>query len=136
MMVRSSWGRNVRTKNGGAGTKCRKGIVALCHLDRPYRHVDMEQREGRIIRQGNTNEKVQIYTYVMERTFDSYSYQILENKQRFISQINRGDLTIRDAEDIDETTLSYAEIKAVTATNQKIKRKMEVEPEGGPLRVL
>ena len=95
-----------------------------------------EQREGRIIRQGNTNEKVQIFTYVMERTFDSYSYQILENKQRFISQINRGDLTIREAEDIDETTLSYAEIKAITAANPKIKRKMEVDAEVARLRVL
>ena len=90
----------------------------------------------KIIRQGNTNEKVQIFTYVMERTFDSYSYQILENKQRFISQINRGDLTIREAEDIDETTLSYAEIKAVTAANPKIKRKMEVDAEVARLRVL
>ena len=71
----------------------------------------MEQREGRIIRQGNTNEKVQIYTYVVERTFDSYSYQILENKQRFISQINRGNLTIREAEDIDETTLSIERLE-------------------------
>ena len=106
------------------------------HLDTPYRPSDMEQREGRIIRQGNTNEKVQIFTYVTERTFDSYSYQILENKQRFISQINKGDLTVREAEDIDETTLSYAEIKAITAANPKIKRKMEVDAEVARLRVL
>ena len=105
------------TEKCGAGTNVQKKLVALHHLDTPYRPSDMEQREGRIIRQGNTNDKVKIFTYVTERTFDSYSYQILENKQRFISQINRGDLTIREAEDIDETTLSYAEIKAITAAN-------------------
>ena len=124
------------TEKCGAGTNVQKRLIALHHLDTPYRPSDMEQREGRIIRQGNTNEKVQIFTYVMERTFDSYSYQILENKQRFISQINRGDLTIREAEDIDETTLSYAEIKAITAANPKIKRKMEVDAEVARLRVL
>ena len=124
------------TEKCGAGTNVQKRLVALHHLDTPYRPSDMEQREGRIIRQGNTNEKVQIFTYVTERTFDSYSYQILENKQRFISQINKGDLTVREAEDIDETTLSYAEIKAITAANPKIKRKMEVDAEVARLRVL
>ena len=78
------------TEKCGAGTNVQKRLVALHHLDTPYRPSDMEQREGRIIRQGNTNDKVKIFTYVTERTFDSYSYQILENKQRFISQINRG----------------------------------------------
>ena len=124
------------TEKCGAGTNVQKRLVALHHLDTPYRPSDMEQREGRIIRQGNTNDRVRIFTYVTERTFDSYSYQILENKQRFISQINRGDLTIREAEDIDETTLSYAEIKAITAANPKIKRKMEVDAEVARLRVL
>ena len=124
------------TEKCGAGTNVQKKLVALHHLDTPYRASDMEQREGRIIRQGNTNDVVKIFTYVTERTFDSYSYQILENKQRFISQINRGDLTIREAEDIDETTLSYAEIKAITAANPKIKRKMEVDAEVARLRVL
>ncbi len=124
------------TEKCGAGTNVQKRLVALHHLDTPYRPSDMEQREGRIIRQGNTNDNVRIFTYVTERTFDSYSYQILENKQRFISQINRGDLTIREAEDIDETTLSYAEIKAITAANPKIKRKMEVDAEVARLRVL
>ena len=124
------------TEKCGAGTNVQKRLVALHHLDTPYRPSDMEQREGRIIRQGNTNEKVRIFTYVTERTFDSYSYQILENKQRFISQINKGDLTVREAEDIDETTLSYAEIKAITAANPKIKRKMEVDTEIARLRVL
>lgn len=124
------------TEKCGAGTNVQKRLVALHHLDTPYRPSDMEQREGRIIRQGNANKTVQIFTYVTERTFDSYSYQILENKQRFISQINKGDLTVREAEDIDETTLSYAEIKAITAANPKIKRKMEVETEIARLRVL
>ena len=124
------------TEKCGAGTNVQKRLVALHHLDTPYRPSDMEQREGRIIRQGNANDKVRIFTYVTERTFDSYSYQILENKQRFISQINRGDLTIREAEDIDETTLSYAEIKAITAANPKIKCKMEVDAEVARLRVL
>ena len=124
------------TEKCGAGTNVQKRLVALHHLDTPYRPSDMEQREGRIIRQGNTNKKVQIYTYVMERTFDSYSYQILENKQRFISQICKGDFTAREYEDVDATTLSYAEIKAITAANPHIKRKREVDTEIIRLRVL
>ena len=124
------------TEKCGAGTNVQERLVALHHLDTPYRPSDMQQREGRIIRQGNTNKEVQLYTYVTERTFDSYSYQILENKQRFISQIDKGDLTVREAEDIDETTLTYAEIKAITAANPKIKRKMEVDTEIARLRVL
>ena len=111
-------------------------MIALHHLDTPYRPSDLEQREGRIIRQGNNNEEVFVYTYVTERTFDSYSYQILENKQKFISQINNGSLTIREASDIDETTLSYAEIKAITTANPKIKRKMELEQELSRLKTL
>ncbi len=124
------------TEKCGAGTNVQKRLLALHHLDTPYRPSDMEQREGRIIRQGNSNDKVDIYTYVMERTFDSYSYQILENKSRFIQQITRGDFTAREFEDIDETTLSYAEIKAITAANPRIKRKMEVDAEIARLRVL
>ena len=124
------------TEKCGAGTNVQERLVALHHLDTPYRPSDMQQREGRIIRQGNTNKEVKIFTYVKERTFDSYSYQILENKQRFISQIDRGDLTVREADDIDETTLTYAEIKAITAANPKIKRKMEVDTEVAQLRVL
>lgn len=124
------------TEKCGAGTNVQKRLLALHHLDTPYRPSDMEQREGRIIRQGNENKKVDIYTYVMERTFDSYSYQILENKSRFIQQITRGDFTAREFEDIDETTLSYAEIKAITAANPRIKRKMEVDAEIARLRVL
>ena len=124
------------TEKCGAGTNIQTRLCALHHLDTPYRPSDMQQREGRIVRQGNLNKRVKIFTYVTERTFDSYSYQILENKQRFISQIDRGDLTVREAEDIDETTLTYAEIKAITAANPKIKRKMEVDTEVARLRVL
>lgn len=124
------------TEKCGAGTNAQQRLIALHHLDTPYRPSDMEQREGRIIRQGNTNDKVQIFTYVTERTFDSYSYQILENKQRFISQICKGDMTAREADDVDETTLTYAEIKAITAANPHIKRKMEVDSEVSKLRVL
>ncbi len=124
------------TEKCGAGTNIQKRLIALHHLDTPYRPSDLQQREGRIIRHGNTNREVKVFTYVMERTFDSYCYQILENKQRFIAQIDRGDLTVREAEDIDETTLSYAEIKAITAANPRIKRKMEVDTEVSRLRIL
>ena len=117
------------TEKCGAGTNIQDKLIALHHLDTPYRPSDLQQREGRIVRQGNSNEEVYIYTYVTERTFDSYSYQILENKQKFISQIDNGDLTVREASDIDETTLSYAEIKAITTANPKIKQKMELEQE-------
>ena len=124
------------TEKCGAGTNVQKRLAALHHLDAPYRPRDLQQRNGRGIRQGNTNEEVKIFTYVTKRTLDSYCYQILENKQRFISQIENGSLTVREAEDIDETTLSYAEIKAITAANPKIKRKMELETELTRLRVL
>lgn len=124
------------TEKMGAGTNMQNKLVALHHLDTPYRPSDLAQREGRIIRQGNTNAEVWIYTYVTERTFDSYSYQILENKQKFIAQIDRGDLSVREAADIDETTLSYAEIKAITTANPKIKLKMELESEISRLQTL
>lgn len=124
------------TEKCGAGTNIQDRLIALHHLDTPYRPSDLQQREGRIVRQGNSNEEVYIYTYVTERTFDSYSYQILENKQKFIAQIDNGDLTIREASDIDETTLSYAEIKAITTANPKIKQKMELEQEISRLRTL
>ena len=124
------------TEKCDAGTNIQDRLYALHHLDTPYRPSDLAQREGRIIRQGNLNKEVWIYTYVTERTFNSYSYQILENKQKFIAQIDRGDLTIREASDIDETTLSYAEIKAITTANPKIKRKMELEQEISRLRTI
>ena len=113
-----------------------KRLVAIHHLDAPYRPRDLIQRNGRGIRQGNMNKGIRIYTYATERTFDSYSYQILENKQRFISQVEKGDMTVREAEDIDEATLSYAEIKAITSANPKIKRKMELDMEVARLRDL
>ena len=113
-----------------------KRLVAIHHLDAPYRPRDLIQRNGRGIRQGNMNKGIRIYTYATERTFDSYSYQILENKQRFISQVEKGDMTVREAEDIDEATLSYAEIKAITSANPKIKRKMELDMEMARLRDL
>ena len=124
------------TAKCGVGTNCQERLIALHHLDTPYRPADLEQREGRIIRQGNTNDNVEIYTYVTERTFDAYSYQILENKQRFISQIGNIDSSIREIEDLDEKTLSYAEVKALTASNPLIKRKFELESRLQDLRTL
>lgn len=124
------------TEKCGAGTNVQKRLVAIHHLDAPYRPRDLIQRNGRGIRQGNMNKGIRIYTYATERTFDSYSYQILENKQRFISQVEKGDMTVREAEDIDEATLSYAEIKAITSANPKIKRKMELDMEMSRLRDL
>lgn len=124
------------TEKCGAGTNFQNKLIALHHLDTPYRPSDLEQREGRIVRQGNENETVALFTYVTKRTFDAYSYQILETKQRFISQINRGDLSVRVAEDIDDATLTFAEIKAITSDNPKIKRKMEIETRLGQLNDL
>ncbi len=124
------------TQKCGAGTNIQTKLKALHHLDTPYRPSDMEQREGRIVRQGNENTKVDIYTYITEKTFDSYSYQILENKQKFISQIDKGDLTVREAQDIDEQTLNYAEIKAIVTANPLIKRKMEIQQEISRLELL
>ena len=124
------------TEKCGAGTNVQKRLVAIHHLDAPYRPRDLIQRNGRGIRQGNMNKNIRIYTYATERTFDSYSYQILENKQRFISQVEKGDMTVREADDIDEATLSYAEIKAITSANPKIKRKMELDMEMARLRDL
>lgn len=124
------------TEKCGAGTNVQERLVAIHHLDAPYRPRDLIQRDGRGIRQGNRNKIIRIYTYAEERTFDSYSYQILETKQRFISQVEKGDMTVREADDIDEATLSYAEIKAITSANPKIKRKMELDMEMAKLRDL
>jgi N12 class adenine-specific DNA methylase len=124
------------TEKCGAGTNIQNKLIAIHHLDTPYRPRDLEQREGRGIRQGNENHKIAIFTYVTEKTFDAYCYQILENKQRFISQINNGDLSIREASDIDEMTLSYAEIKAITSANPLIKRKYEIENQLSQLQTL
>ena len=124
------------TEKCGAGPNVQERLVAIHHLDAPYRPRDLIQRDGRGIRQGNRNKIIRIYTYAEERTFDSYSYQILETKQRFISQVEKGDMTVREADDIDEATLSYAEIKAITSANPKIKRKMELDMEMARLRDL
>ena len=124
------------TEKCGAGTNIQDRLIAMYHLDTPYRPSDLEQREGRIIRRGNMNKKVLVVTAVTKKSFDAYSYQILETKQRFIGQVNRGDYSLREASDIDEATLTYAEIKAITADNPKIRRKMEIEQKLGELMVL
>jgi SNF2 family DNA or RNA helicase len=108
----------------GAGTNVQDRLIALHDLDCPWRPRDLEQRSGRIVRQGNKNDEVYIFRYVTENTFDAYLYQILENKQRFISQIMTSKSPVRSAEDIDETALSYAEVKALATGNPYIKEKM------------
>ncbi len=108
----------------GAGTNMQDRLIALHHLDAPWKPSDLEQQEGRILRQGNMNEKVQIFRYVTEGTFDAYMWQILENKQKFISQIMTSKSPVRACEDVDDTALSYAEIKALATGNPYIKEKM------------
>lgn len=98
-------------------------LIALHDLDCPWRPGDLEQRSGRIIRQGNRNEQVHIYRYVTEATFDAYLWQTVENKQKFISQIMTSKSPVRSCEDIDETALSYAEIKALCAGDERIKER-------------
>ena len=115
------------TQKMGAGTNVQQKLKALHHLDCPWRPADLQQREGRIIRQGNTNAEVDIYTYVTENTFDSYLYQLVESKQKFIGQIMTSKSPARSAEDIDETALSYAEIKALCTGNPYIKEKMDLD---------
>ena len=108
----------------GAGTNCQDRLIALHDLDCPWRPSDLIQRSGRIIRQGNQNKEVYIYRYVTEKTFDAYLYQLVENKQKFISQIMTSKTPVRSAEDIDEVALSYAEIKALAAGNPLIIEKL------------
>ena len=124
------------TQKMGAGTNVQTKLVALHHLDCPWRPSDLQQREGRIIRQGNENKKVDIYTYVTENTFDSYLYQLVEGKQKFIGQIMTSKSPVRSAEDIDETALSYAEIKALCAGNPHIKEKMDLDIDVSRLKLL
>lgn len=124
------------TQKMGAGTNVQKKLVALHHLDCPWRPSDLQQREGRIIRQGNENPEVDIYTYVTENTFDSYLYQLVESKQKFIGQIMTGKSPVRSAEDVDEQALSYAEIKALCAGDPHIKEKMDLEVDVARLKVL
>lgn len=124
------------TQKMGAGTNVQTKLVALHHLDCPWRPSDLQQREGRIIRQGNENPEVDIYTYVTENTFDSYLYQLVEGKQKFIGQIMTSKSPVRSAEDIDETALSYAEIKALCAGNPHIKEKMDLDIDVSRLKLL
>ena len=115
------------TSKMGSGTNCQKRLVALHHLDVPWRPSDISQREGRILRQGNENKEVQIFRYVTKDTFDAYSWNIIENKQKFISQIMTGKNPNRSCEDADETSLSYAEVKALATGNPHIREKMDLE---------
>ena len=124
------------TQKMGAGTNVQTKLAALHHLDCPWRPSDLQQREGRIIRQGNENREVDIYTYVTENTFDSYLYQLVESKQKFIGQIMTSKSPVRSAEDIDETALSYAEIKALCAGNPHIKEKMDLDIDVSRLKLL
>ena len=112
------------TAKRGAGTNVQDRLVALHDLDAPWRPGDLEQRKGRIARQGNMNETVHVYRYVTENTFDAYLWQTLENKQKFISQIMTSKSPVRSCEDADETTLSYAEVKALCAGDPRIREKM------------
>ena len=120
----------------GAGTNVQRLLVALHHLDVPWRPSDIEQREGRIIRQGNLNPEVDIYRYVTKSTFDSYSWQLIEQKQKFIGQVLTSKSPVRSCEDVDSTALSYAEIKALAAGNPEIKEMMDLEVQVSQLRLL
>lgn len=124
------------TQKMGAGTNVQDKLIAVHHLDVGWRPADMTQRNGRIIRQGNNNPVVQIYNYVTEGTFDAYLWQTLENKQKFISQIMTSKSPVRSCEDVDEQVLSYAEVKALCAGDDRIKEKMDLEVEVARLRML
>ena len=120
----------------GAGTNVQDRLIALHHLDCPWKPSDLEQQEGRILRQGNRNEKVKIFRYVTEGTFDAYMWQILENKQKFISQIMTSKSPVRACEDVDDTALSYAEIKALATGNPYIKEKMDLDIQVSKLKLM
>ena len=124
------------TAKMGAGTNVQDRLIALHDLDAPWRPGDLEQRKGRIERQGNMNETVHVYRYVTENSFDSYLWQTLENKQKFISQIMTSKSPVRSCEDVDETTLSFAEIKALCAGDPRIKEKMDLDVQVAKLRLL
>lgn len=123
------------TQKMGAGTNVQDKLIAIHDLDCPWRPSDLEQRSGRIIRQGNSNPDVDIFRYVTEGTFDAYLYQLVENKQKFIGQIMTSKTPVRSAEDIDESSLSYAEIKALASGNPKIKEKMDLDIEVSKLKL-
>ena len=124
------------TAKMGAGTNVQNKLIALHHLDCPWRPADLTQRNGRGIRQGNENDEIDVFTYVTEGTFDSYLYQLVENKQKFISQIMTSKAIVRSAEDIDEKALSYAEIKALAAGNPLIIEKTELDAQVSKLKLL
>ena len=124
------------TAKMGAGTNVQQRLVAVHHLDVGWKPSDMTQRNGRIIRQGNMNKEVKVFNYVTEGTFDSYLFQTLENKQRFISQIMTSKSPVRSCEDVDEQALSCAEIKALCAGNPLIKEKMDLDVQVAKLKVL
>jgi len=124
------------TAKMGAGTNCQDRLIAIHDADCPWRPGDLEQRTGRIVRQGNQNKEVFIYRYVTEGTFDSYLYQTVENKQKFISQIMTSKSPVRACEDIDETVLSYAEIKALCAGDDRIREKMDLDVDVARLRLM
>ena len=120
----------------GAGTNIQDRLIALHHLDCPWKPSDLEQQEGRILRQGNQNEKVKIFRYVTENTFDAYMWQILENKQKFISQIMTSKSPVRACEDVDDAALSYAEIKALATGNPYIREKMDLDIQVSKLKLM
>lgn len=124
------------TQKMGAGTNVQQRLIALHDIDCPWRPSDLEQRSGRIIRQGNTNKAVKIFRYVTEGTFDAYLYQLVESKQRFISQIYTSKTPVRAAEDVDEAALSYAEIKMLASGNPYIKEKMDLDIQVSRLKML
>ena len=120
----------------GAGTNIQDRLIALHHLDCPWKPSDLEQQEGRILRRGNQNEKVKIFRYVTENTFDAYMWQILENKQKFISQIMTSKSPVRACEDVDDAALSYAEIKALATGNPYIREKMDLDIRVSKLKLM
>jgi N12 class adenine-specific DNA methylase len=124
------------TAKMGAGTNVQERLIAIHDIDCPWRPSDLEQRRGRLVRQGNTNERVEVYRYVTENTFDSYLWQLVEGKQRFIGQIMTSKSPVRSAEDCDEQALSYAEIKALATGNPKIKERMDLDVDVSRLRML
>ena len=124
------------TAKMGAGTNVQQKLIAIHHTDCPWRPADLQQREGRIIRQGNENPEVNIYSYVTEETFDAYLYQLVENKQKFIGQIMTSKSPVRSAEDVDKQALSYAEIKALATGNPYIKEKMDLDVAVSKLKLL
>ncbi len=124
------------TQRKGARTNVQNKLIALHHVDCPWRPSDLQQREGRILRQGNENPEVEIFSYVTEQTFDAYLYQLVESKQKFISQIMTSKSPVRSAEDVDEQALSYAEIKALATGNPLIKEKMQLDTDVAKLKLL